>query len=144
MYCSVVQEREEELVAYLRWVRGSGKLMPRHAEPIAKSTCGEGWGLEKGPRTKKTMLKPTHRNKTQSSSQHDRITNTTTQFAAAVGAVEQEGFGHKRLLRIILLLICLHRFSAWSATAAAATSTSTGVVWFYGAQRLERRLEWLK
>ena len=33
---TVVQEREGEVLAYLRWVRGSSNLMPRHAGPIAK------------------------------------------------------------------------------------------------------------
>ena len=28
--------REDEVDDYLRWVRGSGNLMPRHAGPIAK------------------------------------------------------------------------------------------------------------
>ncbi len=50
---TVVQELEEEVVAYLRWIRGSGYFMPRHAEPTAKSTCGKGWGLKKKTRNKK-------------------------------------------------------------------------------------------
>ena len=37
----MVQEREGEVVDYLRWVRGSGKLMPRHAEPIANKHLGQ-------------------------------------------------------------------------------------------------------
>ena len=41
MYCSVVHEREGEVVAYLRWVRGSGKLMPRHAGTIANKHLGQ-------------------------------------------------------------------------------------------------------
>ena len=40
MYCSVDAKLEEEVLAYLRWVRGSGNLMPRHAEPIAKKGPG--------------------------------------------------------------------------------------------------------
>ena len=36
MYWTVVEDREGEVLDYLRWARGSGYLMPRLAGPIAK------------------------------------------------------------------------------------------------------------
>ena len=53
MYCSVVEELEEEVVDKPAVSPGQRQEMPRHTGPIAKSACGEGWGSKNDPRKKK-------------------------------------------------------------------------------------------